>query len=53
VFLWWRGFGVGRGYWLGLALVGLVALGWGGFVCVLIKEGKKGINNILIFLIIC
>jgi hypothetical protein len=28
-----QAFGVGLGYWLGLALVGLVALGWGGFVC--------------------
>jgi len=34
VFLWWRAFGVGLGYWLGLALVGLVALGFGGFVSI-------------------
>jgi hypothetical protein len=37
VFLWWRAFGVGRGYWLGLALVGLVALGLGGFVSIVLS----------------
>jgi len=34
----WRGFGVGRGYWLGLALVGLVG-GGGVGVCVNVFGG--------------
>jgi hypothetical protein len=54
VFLWWRAFGVGRGYWLGLALVGLVALGLGGFVSIVLREGGLGgRDNILKFKIIC